>query len=427
MTAEVAIMNKSAIALAADSAVTIGRKIYNSVNKVFMLSKYQPVGIMIYGNASLMEVPWETVIKIFREIICNKKLNKLEDYVVEFINYFNKRNPLFPATQQKKYLVDILNNYISNMIKEVDEKVKTEIEKNNQIDDGTIIKFMNGIIDEHYMKWKSYKNLQNFDNAFDDLFFKKYMKDITKLYDSRFSKFNFSKRTRKKLEQLSLYLFKKDSFLKGSSGIVIAGFGEKEIFPSVITLQIEGIILNKLKYKVADNLSNKISYENSAAIIPFAQGDMVATFVEGVDPFYNKKVVGYLEQLFIEIYPKAILQNLKKIDESVKNETSRNLKEFNQKIFNDFITKMSAHRREFHIDPIINAVAVLPKDELASMAESLVNLTSLKRKISLDVAETVGGPIDVAVISKGDGFVWIKRKHYFKSELNQQFVANYFN
>lgn len=67
---------------------------------------------------------------------------------------------------------------------------------------------------------------------------------------------------------------------------------------------------------------------------------------------------------------------------------------------------------------------MLPKDELAAMAEALVNLTSFKRKVSMET-ETVGGPIDVAVISKGDGFIWIKRKHYFKSELNPQFFANY--
>ncbi len=59
------------------------------------------------------------------------------------------------------------------------------------------------------------------------------------------------------------------------------------------------------------------------------------------------------------------------------------------------------------------------------MAESLVNLTSFKRRVTMD-PETVGGPIDVAVISKGDGFVWIKRKHYFTKELNPQFVANYY-
>lgn len=32
----------------------------------------------------------------------------------------------------------------------------------------------------------------------------------------------------------------------------------------------------------------------------------------------------------------------------------------------------------------------------------------------------------VAVISKGDGFVWINRKHYFKPELNAPFFSNYF-
>jgi hypothetical protein len=39
--------------------------------------------------------------------------------------------------------------------------------------------------------------------------------------------------------------------------------------------------------------------------------------------------------------------------------------------------------------------------------------------------ETVGGPIDVAVISRGDGFIWIKRKQYFDPNLNPQFLKNY--
>jgi len=56
------------------------------------------------------------------------------------------------------------------------------------------------------------------------------------------------------------------------------------------------------------------------------------------------------------------------------------------------------------------------------MAESLVNLTKFKRRVSKE-QETVGGPIDVAVITKGDGFVWIKRKHYFQPELNPRVLA----
>lgn len=71
-------------------------------------------------------------------------------------------------------------------------------------------------------------------------------------------------------------------------------------------------------------------------------------------------------------------------------------------------------------------VIFMPKQELASMAESLINLTSMKRKVSME-KETVGGPIDVAVISKGEGFVWIKRKHYFSRELNERFFARHFS
>ena len=70
MTAEIAIMNKEAIALAADSAVTMdqerGQKIFTSANKLFALSKYYPVGIMVYGSASFMGVPWESIIKVYR-------------------------------------------------------------------------------------------------------------------------------------------------------------------------------------------------------------------------------------------------------------------------------------------------------------------------------------------------------------------------
>ena len=60
MTAEIVIMNRSAVALAADSAVTVRSedsrgKVFNTANKVFSLSKYAPVGIMISGSASVRE------------------------------------------------------------------------------------------------------------------------------------------------------------------------------------------------------------------------------------------------------------------------------------------------------------------------------------------------------------------------------------
>ena len=50
MTAVVGILNKQAVAIAADSAVTVnspnGHRIFNQANKIFTLSKRHPVSVM---------------------------------------------------------------------------------------------------------------------------------------------------------------------------------------------------------------------------------------------------------------------------------------------------------------------------------------------------------------------------------------------
>lgn len=63
--------------------------------------------------------------------------------------------------------------------------------------------------------------------------------------------------------------------------------------------------------------------------------------------------------------------------------------------------------------PIFNIVSSLPRTNLSEIAEALINITSLRRHVSTD-SETVGGPTDVAIIAKADGFTWVKRKKYFE-------------
>ena len=49
MTAEVAVLNRIGVALAADSAVTVGsasNKIYTSADKLFQLTSSAPVGVL---------------------------------------------------------------------------------------------------------------------------------------------------------------------------------------------------------------------------------------------------------------------------------------------------------------------------------------------------------------------------------------------
>ena len=63
-------------------------------------------------------------------------------------------------------------------------------------------------------------------------------------------------------------------------------------------------------------------------------------------------------------------------------------------------------------DSILDVLRTAPKETLAELANSLVSITSLRQRVSGEL-ETVGGPVDVALIFKGEGFIWIKRKYDF--------------
>lgn len=83
MTALVGVLNKHAVAIAADSAVTMGNthKVVNSANKIFTLSKYHPVAVMTYSNAAFMGVPWDIIIKEYRKELDDKSFPMLKDYM----------------------------------------------------------------------------------------------------------------------------------------------------------------------------------------------------------------------------------------------------------------------------------------------------------------------------------------------------------
>ena len=120
MTAEVAILNSSGVALAADSAVTIGNaKIYNSALKLFALSKVEPVGIMIYGSASLMGLPWETIIKVFRKELSSKSYKSLKTYADTFIKYLSKRSDFFSEESQRNWFLSNISGYFNLLLDEL--------------------------------------------------------------------------------------------------------------------------------------------------------------------------------------------------------------------------------------------------------------------------------------------------------------------
>ena len=428
MTTEIAIMNKSAIALAADSAVTFSKrdgqqKIYNTVNKLFALSKYQPVGIMIFDSAELIGLPWETIIKVYRAKLGSKKFSSLEDYAKDFLAFLTDNSQLFPKDVQLDYFGELVGNYFRAIVNATLHEGERYVQAHGAIGDDKVSELLEGQIRSHCEPLGSLKDADCLPQDFSLCIGKEYRERIERIIQELFGKAQLSDQSKESLRTAATQIFSKDFFPDiGCSGIVIAGFGDAEPFPSLHSYVVQGVLEGKLKFKPFRSAS--ISFSMGASITPFAQDEMVHTFMQGVDPGYEHYAVTSVNEIIKKYYVDPI-ENAAQMKDQEKQDLLKNIRGIQAALIKEFRDKLTQHKRTNYIDPVLDAVAALPKDELAAMAESLVSLTILKRRVSM-TAETVGGAIDVALISKGDGLIWIKRKHYFDKNLNAQFLANYY-
>ena len=431
MTAEIAILNTSGVALAADSAVTVGTenepKVYQTANKLFALSKYHPVGIMVYGQASFMMVDWETIIKAYRATRGKAAFDTLHEYANDFLSYLENNRKLFDNNDQDTFIERIIRHEFVSLRDCVKKRLTLEIGQSGCVTATQVVQIVKESVQAYHVFRNSKDDLELIDGSalppsvFSDI--EKAIKPFAvRLKKAIFEDLPFDAADSQKVYEIaSNGFFKQGTLSRGISGVVIAGYGTQEFLPTLEEIKIEGIFRNVLKFY--DRKTTVVEKKNQAAIVPFAQSKMVHSFMEGVDPSYQDYIEKTLRKALDE-YGSTLLDQLG-LSDTVKKQHLQATSRANKDISDSTAKAMKKFRTQQFVMPVVSTVATLPKTELAAMAESLVKLTSFRQRVTPDT-ETVGGPIDVAIISHGDGFVWIKRKHYFKPELNPSFFRNYF-
>lgn len=414
MTAIVGVLNKHAVAIAADSAVTMGNthKVINSANKIFTLSKYHPVAVMTYSSASFMGVPWDIIIKEYRKQLKNKSFANLEYYVNDFMKHLHKEHFFCDKKTQDTYLKWMLNSFFDICC--------NEICNDNHIDR---IALTNALIEQKLVDCiKLYKSADKCPDfcTYSFVDFEKYAKVIVQDFANEKSFANVNV-----LSESFFYYLSVKTLTYSYTGLVFVGYGEKEIYPSLIPVNISSLVVDgHLKYFIDQGNVAKIAEHGSTAVIsPFAQVDVVQTIIRGINPSFQDIIYNVIGKS-IESYTKAITSILDKNPSTIAVSTA--VKGLDKKsVISNITTQINTEMFNLYSRPLIDTVANLDKEDMANMAESFISLTSLVRRMQPG-EETVGGPVDVAVISKGDGFVWVNRKHYFKPELNASFLSNYF-
>jgi len=411
MTAEIAILNTHGVALAADSAITLNTednlpKIYYSANKIFTLSKYHPVGIMIFNSASFMEIEWELIIKEYRRKLGDTYFDSLFDYANDFIKYVENFEYV-PIEMQTEYLFSLCLNVFSRVRNSFIEDLNNKYQESvKDIPDDRIAEVFNNTIEKINILQEKHNDEKCFTLDID--FIKSNLNEIDRAIKIVFENYFISDNQKKELVNILCKDIQKGKCINQRySGIVITGYGNKEIFPSIYICNICGKIGTSLIR--FDENKDAITFSHTASIRPFAQSEMVSSFMEGIDPEFENTIT------------KQIMTLIDAISDDMDKSYQKKLDEIKER----FLEYIAEFKREVYINPIMDIVESLQKSDLAEMAEALVNLTSFKRHISKEF-ETVGGPTDVAIISRGDGFIWIKRKHYFDIDLNKHFMENYY-
>jgi len=132
MSAEVAALNCKGVAIAADSAIirrfsaaATKKVILDTANKIFALSDYNPVGIMISGTDEYMGINFELILNGYRKALGKKSFKTLDGYAKDFVKYLSESKYVTVA-RQIGALVDKIGTIVDEMHKEKLLRIKNE-------------------------------------------------------------------------------------------------------------------------------------------------------------------------------------------------------------------------------------------------------------------------------------------------------------
>ena len=392
MTCEVAVMNKRGIALAADSAVTIGQgdKIYHHAEKLFPLRYAAPIGVMIYGSPEIMAMPWELVINSYAQQLGERRFDRVEQYAQEFLRFVESSVSLFPPDLQLGWFRGLVGRYWKDQLAgPLATKLKKEPRNSSRAANATLAE----LLKEDHATWQKYPMIEQLGAAFGNRVISEYGSALDELEKKLFGAYALNQDVRHGLRATVKFMYMQQWFHPHDrSWIVFAGMGEAEPFPVLQEYRVGSIAAGKLRSFKSNDA--RVSREESAIVVPFAQTEMIDMFYRGVVPDLD----GKLDEIVARCVTREMArQGAKPTPERVA------------KVQKAFRKALEEEIDEKYKGPLMAAVDALPRHDLAKMAEALVNLTAFRKRMSVEQKETVGGSIDVAVLSKAGGFVWAKR------------------
>jgi hypothetical protein len=424
MTTEIAVINRLGIALAADSAVTIpgygGDKVFDTGDKLFELCEIHPVALMVNGSMDFLGVPWELIAKEFRsKTPANGAALSVAQWMTNFLEFVAAHPAVKPPDVQRwqEQLIQDELDELAAIVRERLEKAAAGAGQGN-LQEVRLRLYREAMVERLDLltpapALESLADLQedNLHPALRSLLLEQ--KTLPFGQDAELPALFIrlvAQRQLKDLERLT------------TTGLIICGFGGADMFPSLYAVEIDGYVAGRLRYQKSHDVTIDRGKETGNAI-SFAQTDVVDRLLKGTDNRFIDKARDFIEGNVAGSlstgFQRSSLRIVRPDGSEVPPDEMGGL--LGQLIAANFESQFVNQITQEFEKKFKDTIALMPKQDLIELAEALVSITAIERKAS-DDAGTVGGPIDVALITRSEGFVWIKRKHYFDPQLNPRFL-----
>ena len=426
MTAVVGLLNKRGVAIAADSAVTRSRgrkgtKCTKNGSKMLRLSNAVPVSVMLTGNGDYICNPWDVIVRRYRQQRGDIQHATVEACMHDFFLYIADTDIFWNETL-------VTNRWINNILDWIFETANDNIdwEIKRKKDDGTYVRpkgYLNAFLKQLKIgqrvitrngkcpQFESYTIEQFREYAkpvIDDYFNELQREDDDMPFKQIYPK-DFLDAIREEvevtlMEQLTRCMEDHDA----SSTLVFSGYGSEQEYPSLVAAHVCEGINHRVNYYVDPKNIVCISDERPVAYCPFAQRDVMMSLIRGQHRSWLGRVMNYTEHFYEKAESNLFSEKAEEQDlefQTMLSEVKCDdiIVKFNKSV----ISLLDKNQREW-----LKTLEQYDIKSMAALAQSLIDLTGFQRILTFE-QEGVGGPVDVAVITKNDGFTWLSRKSWY--------------
>lgn len=401
MTSQVAVFNLECVAVASDSVMTVTRgshvRTLPSSEKVLDLGDGHRVVVMTSGESRFMSVPYPVLLGEWQATL-TQPLACVGDYPRAFVAWLAQRTDLFSEEAQEGFFAWQLDDFYRAVRGAIGQDLAEAGLAEAGWDERDVQTVVDAAIDRLLGALGERDDLVEIDPGADAF----YLAQKTTLVEEAFTDvFDGTARTvtgdlRLRRELPALVLAKAEPWAYDSV-LAFIGYGSGDVFPGHQVIELHGLVNGQVRVNWREPVAAQPSLP--AIVVPFGQDEAIDTFLWAYNSEFLRIAHRRIDHALDLVRDKeCLVTGTWEEEPDLRQGTHENL--------NDDFRRLS---REQFIDPMLDTVESLPRTEMARMAEALVGIQAL-RAASSSRQPSVGGPIDVAVISRRHGVQWLRRK-----------------